>query len=93
MQDVSKNLVPLNLKDVFLHAEKVHSYNTRSSASNNFYMQISRLEIMSKSFSRVGARLCSELPTKLRMQPKVTYKRKIKKILFNILEPEVITLT
>ena len=39
MHDVSNNLVPSNLKDAFFHAAKVHSYNTRSSASNNIYMQ------------------------------------------------------
>ena len=84
MHDVSNNLVPSNLKDVFLHTAKVHSYNTGPSASKNFYIQISRLEIMRKSLSRVGVRLWDELPTKLQMQPKMTFKKKIQKILFNI---------
>ena len=80
MHDVNNNLVPSNLKDIFFPTAKVHSYNTRSSASNNFYIQILRLEIMCKSFCRVGARLWNELPTKLRMQPKIRYsKRKFKR--------------
>ena len=39
MHDISNNLVPSNLKEVFLPTAKVHSYNTRSSASNNFFYQ------------------------------------------------------
>ena len=35
MHDVSNDLVPSNIKNVFLPTAKVHSYNTRSSASNN----------------------------------------------------------
>ena len=90
MHDVSKDLIPSNLKDVFLPTAKVLSYmhNTRSSASKNFLIKISRFEIKRKSFSRVGARLWNELLTKLRMQPKIKFKKKIRWILFNILESE-----
>ena len=40
MHGISNNVVPSNLKDAFLHTVKVHSYNTRSPASKNFYIQI-----------------------------------------------------
>ena len=86
MHDVSNDLVPSNLQDLFLPTAKVHSYNTRSSASNNFFINKSRLEIKRKSFSRVGVRLWNELPTKLRKQPQTKFKKKIRWILFNILE-------
>ena len=85
MHDISNDLVPSNLKKNFLPKAKVHSYNTRSSASKNFFIKKSRLEIKRNSFSRVGARLWNELPTKLRMQPKIKFKKKIRWILFNIL--------
>ena len=88
MHDISNDLVPSNLKEVFLPTAKVHSYNTRSSASKNFFIKKSRLEIKRNSFSRVGARLWNELPTKLRMQPKIKFKKKIRWILFHILELE-----
>ena len=86
MHDVSNDLVPSNLKDVFLPTAKVHSYNTRSSASKNFFIKKSRLEIKRKSYSRVGVRLWNERPTKLRIQPKIKFKDKIRWILFNIFE-------
>ena len=88
MHDISNDLVPSNLKEVFLPTAKVHSYNTRSSASKNFFIKMSRIEIKRNSFSRVDARLWNELPTKLRMQPKMKFKKKIRWILFNILELE-----
>ena len=47
-----------------------------------------KLEIERKSFSRIGAKLWNEKPTKLRTLPKVILKRKIRMILFNILESE-----
>ena len=55
MHDIRNDLVPSNLKEVFLPTAKVRSYNTRSSASKNFFIKKSRLEIKRNSFSRVGA--------------------------------------
>ena len=85
MHDVSNDLVPSNL---FVPTAKIHSYNTRASTSNNFYIQKSNTEIKRKSFSRIGAKLWNEIPTKLRELPKATFKKKIKMILLNILENE-----
>ena len=39
MHNVSNDLVPRNLKDLFIPTAKIHSYNTRASASKNFYTQ------------------------------------------------------
>ena len=88
MHDVSNDLVPSNLKDLFIPTAKIHSYNTRASASKNFYIQKSNTEIKRTSFSRIGAKLCNEIPTKLRALPKGTFKKKIKMTLLNILENE-----
>ena len=36
MHDVSNDLVPSNLKDLFVPTANIHSYNTRASVSKNF---------------------------------------------------------
>ena len=66
----------------------VHSYNTRSSTSRNFYIQKSSLEIQKKSFSRIGAKLWNEIPTKLRDLPKRTFSKIIRNLLLALLESE-----
>ena len=81
MHDVSNDLVPPNPKDLFIPTAKIHSYNTRASASKNFYIQKSNIEIKRKSFSRIGAKLWNEIPTKLRALPKAIFKKKIQMIL------------
>ena len=88
MHDVSNDVIPSQLKDLFIPTVKIHSYNTRSSVSNNFYIKKSNLEVKRKSFSVIGAKLWNEIPTKLRTLPKLIFKRKIRMILFNILESE-----
>ena len=45
MSDVSNNLVPTNIQELFLPLSRVHSYSIRSSTSQNFYRKISNLEI------------------------------------------------
>ena len=89
MHDVSNDVIPSQLKDLFILTVKIHSYNTRSSAvSDNFYIKKSNLEIKRISFSVIGAKLWNEIPTKLRTLPKLIFKRKIRMILFNILGSE-----
>ena len=88
MYDVSNDLVPSNLKHLFVPTANIHSYNTRPSVSKNFYIQKSNTEIRGKSFSRIGAKLWNEIPTKLRALPKATFKKKIQIIWLKILEIE-----
>ena len=89
MHDVSNDLVPSNLKNLFVPTAKIHSYNTWASVSKNFYIQKSNTEVTRKSFSRIGAaKLWNEIPTNLRALPKVTFKKKIQMILFKTLENE-----
>ena len=57
MHDVSTATVPINICNLFTKTFRVHSYNTRSSTSDNFYIKASRLEIQKNAFSRIGAKL------------------------------------
>ena len=57
MHDVNNDLIPSQLKDLFIPTTKVHLYNTQSSVSSNFYIKKSKLEIERKSFSRTGAKV------------------------------------
>ena len=88
MHDVSNDRVPPNRKDSFLPPKKVHSYNTRSLVSNNFYILRPKLEIKRQSFSRASVKLWNELPTKFRVLPKTLFKKQIKIVLFNTLKSE-----
>ena len=45
MSDVSNNLLPTNIQELFLPLSRVHSYGTRSSTSQNFYRKKLNLEI------------------------------------------------
>ena len=89
VHDVNNDVISSQVKDLFIPAAKIHSYNTRSSVSKNFYIKKSKLEIIERqSFSRIGAKLWNEIPTKLPTLPKLIFKRKICMILFNLLEFE-----
>ena len=79
---------PGNIQDLFQDISNIHSYNTRSSVSNNFYTQSSRLSIQANSFSRIGTKIWNEMPMSLRNLPKNVFKRKMKQILFEILASE-----
>ena len=86
MHDVSNDLVPSNLKDLFIPTVKVHSYNTPFSVFKNCYVQKSNSEIKRKSFSRIGAKLWNEIPTKLRALPKISFEnnRSYQKLNYNL---------
>ena len=71
-----------------LQTYDIHSYNTRSFASNNFYTQSSRLSIQVNSFSRIETQIWNEMPVSLRKLSKNVFKRKIKQTLFEILASE-----
>ena len=78
MYDVRNASAPLNVCDLFTHTSSIHSYNTRSSTSNNIYIKRSRLEIRKNAFSRIGAKLLNEIPCSLRELPKASFKKKSK---------------
>ena len=85
MFDIRRRNAPRNIRDLFEDISNIHSYNTRSSASKNFYTQSSRLSIQLNSFSRIGTTIWNEMPLTLRNLSKYNFKRKIKRKLFDIL--------
>lgn len=85
MFDIRCRDAPRNIRDLFEDISNIHSYNTRSSASKNFYTQSSRLSIQLNSFSRIGTTIWNEMPLTLRNLSKYNFKRKIKRKLFDIL--------
>ena len=64
----------------------MHSYGTRSSTSPTFYIKKSNLKMQKNSFSRLGAKLWNEIPTKLRTLSKHKFKFNIRASLLDILE-------
>ena len=63
MHDVKNRAAPVNILNLFQNTSDIHSYNTRSSKSNNFYIKQSKLEIQRKSFSHVGVKWWNEVPS------------------------------
>ena len=88
MFEIRHNNASGNIQDLFQDISDIHSYNTRSSASNNFYTQSSRLSIQMNSFSRIGTKIWNEMLVSLRKRSKNAFKRKIKQTLFEILASE-----
>ena len=85
MLDVRNRTAPSNIQDLFQDRYNFHSYNTRSSASNNFYTKPSRLSVQANSFFRIGVKVWNAIPEALRNLSKNALKKKLKQILFNIL--------
>ena len=50
MHDVITASVPINIRNLLTKTSSVHSYNTRSSTSENFYIKASRLGIKKTPF-------------------------------------------
>ena len=85
MLDVHNKLVPSNLLELFTSTRDVHHYNTRSSSSDNFFINYSRLNHHKNSFSFLGAKVWNSLPKSLRQLTKHKFKKTIEETLFQIL--------
>ena len=72
MHDIRNRKVPSDILNLFSGTTSVHSYNTRFSSANKFYIKKSTLEIQNKAFSRVGAKIWNEMPAS-RELPKEHY--------------------
>ena len=88
MHDVHDNMVPSGILNLFQTTSSCHYYNTRASASGNFYVNSSDLELCKLSFSRFGAKLWDEIPCNIRQLPKNKFKKTLRKLLFDILNSE-----
>ena len=83
--DVRHERAPRNITDLFIDTKSIHSYNTRSSASHNFYIKPSKLQIQLKAFSRLGARIWNEITTLLRDKSRSMFKSELHNILLKML--------
>lgn len=86
MHDVQNRKVPNNILNLFSDTASIHSYNTRSSSANKFYIKKSRLEIQKRAFSRVGAKIWNEMPASLRELPKKHFQAKLHSFLLDTLK-------
>ena len=71
-----------------LFIRSVHSHYSRFFAAGNFHVQRSRLNQLLLAFSRTGARIWNKIPLKLHEQSKAPFKRKLHKLLLQVLETE-----
>ena len=88
MYDVNNNIAPTNILNLFSRTSSIHSYNTRSSTSENFYIKKSRLDVQKDAFSRVGAKIWNEIPNYLKKLSKKAFKKELKEKLLDILKNE-----
>ena len=88
MHNISTASAPINICNLFTKTSSVHSYDTRSSTSENFYIIASRLEIQKNPFLRMCAKLWNGIPSSLRELPKRSFKLKINNKLLSVLEDE-----
>ena len=79
---------PTNMLNLFQKTSNIHLYNTRSSTSGKFFVKRSRLEIQNNSFSRLGVKLWNKILCYITDLPKRTFKRVLRKLLFDILVKE-----
>ena len=54
MHDISDNLSPPNIANLFISKASIHSYKTTSSSRSDYFVKPSRLDKQIKSFSRNG---------------------------------------
>ena len=85
MFDVRNRTALSNFQGLFQDISNIHSYNTCSSVSNNFYTKASRLSVQANSFSQTGVKVWNVITPTLRHLSKIAFKRKLKQSLFNIL--------
>ena len=88
MHDVSNGVIPSQLKDLFIPTIKFIHIIRDLQFPTTFILKNQNSSIKLKSFSVIGAKLWNEIPTKLRKLTKLIFKRKIRMILFKILESE-----
>ena len=61
MHDVSNNVTPPNVSNLFTYSSKVHYHNKRFSAAGNFFIKHSRTKHIKNSISRIGAKIWNSI--------------------------------
>ena len=88
LHDISNEVAPIALQELFTKTCEIHRYNTRAAANKNFYINSSRLEIQKRSFSRFGSFIWNSISPSFRAQRKHIFKTKLNKTLMTILQKE-----
>ena len=88
LHDISNEVAPIALQELFTGTCEIHRYNTRAAANKNFYINSSRLEIQKRSFSRFGSFIWNSISPSFRAQRKHIFKTKLNKTLMTILQKE-----
>ena len=88
MHDVSNNVTPPNVSNLFTYSSKVHHHNTQFSTAGNFYIKYLRTERMKNSFLRTGTKIRNSIPDSDRALPIYKFKNTPHSRLLDILIQE-----
>ena len=86
LHDIANLRAPPNISDLFTRSSQLHAYSTRSAVAGNFLLKTSRTNQQLFSFSRTGANIWNGIPLKVRELEKASFKRKLKRMLLQILQ-------
>ena len=75
MHDVHNNMVPSGILNLFQTTSSCHCYNTRASASGNFYVNSSDLELYKLSLIALGLRCEMRYPITSDNFPRISSKK------------------
>ena len=78
----------LYLKNLFRSSNQVHSCNTRFSSAGNYYVNLSRTNVMRNSISRLGPNLWNSLNNNTRELPRKGFKPEVHNMLLSFLASE-----
>ena len=85
MHDIFNDSAPPNISDLFTLTKNVHQYKTRSSSSDNYYINFSKTNQHKNSFSVIGAKIWNSISQNTKELPKHLFKKEIQRNVFSIL--------
>ena len=88
MFNISNNTAPNNISYLFTPTQQIHSYNTRSSSSANYFINYAWLNQQKKSFSVLGAKIWNCIPDNIRNLLKNIFKKNVHTTLFDKLKTQ-----
>ena len=88
MHDVSNDLAPPTISNLFKCSSDIHNHNTRFASAHNYHIEYSRLNHKSKSFSRIGVKIWNIIPFELRLLSKYMLKKRIHRSLMGLLREQ-----
>ena len=88
MYDTFNKCIPSKILNLFIFTNDVHTFNTRSTSSEKYYVKFSRTNQQRCSFSRIGAEVWNDIPLRIRKYSKNKFRSEVKDILFKIFSKE-----